>query len=100
MLPDGLFGLRALSCGNAAGLLMFTSCPGWLSLAPFLLTGLCFGRWGLRLLPGQGTLVLLRILVAPFAGSLVSRPGEGPRTAARTGSARSPVPCQLALTCS
>jgi Major Facilitator Superfamily len=77
MLPVRLFRSGAFSSGNAVGFFMFAALFGMVFfMAQFLQTGLGFGPLGagLRLLPGWGTL----FLVAPFAGSMVSRIGERP----------------------
>ena len=77
MLPMRYFGSRAFSAGNAAGFLLSGAILGSaFLLAQFLQTALGYGPLdaGLRMLPWTVTL----FVVAPIAGSLVSRMGERP----------------------
>ncbi len=77
MLPAQLFGSRAFSAGNGAGMLLYGAIYGTaFFMAQFLETGLHYGplATGLRLMPWTATL----FFVAPRAGALVSRVGERP----------------------
>jgi MFS family permease len=77
MLPMGLFRSRAFSSGNAANFFMVASLYGAVFfMAQFLQTAKGYGPLGagLRLMPWTATL----FVVAPIAGSLVSRIGERP----------------------
>ncbi|MCW3049797.1 MAG: drug resistance transporter, EmrB/QacA subfamily [Solirubrobacterales bacterium] len=77
MLPMALFRSRAFSSGNAANLFMVASLFGAVFfMAQFLQTAKGYGPLGagLRLMPWTATL----FVVAPIAGSLVSRIGERP----------------------
>jgi EmrB/QacA subfamily drug resistance transporter len=77
MLPMRLFRSRAFSAGNAANLLMVAALFGAVFfMAQFMQSTKGYGplRAGLALMPWTATL----FLVAPIAGSLVSRVGERP----------------------
>ncbi|HEV2257140.1 MAG TPA: DHA2 family efflux MFS transporter permease subunit [Streptosporangiaceae bacterium] len=77
MIPVRLFKARSFAAGNAAAFTVFAMLLALVFLmAQFLQTGLGFDPLGtgLRLLPGWATLTL----IAPFAGTLITRIGERP----------------------
>jgi EmrB/QacA subfamily drug resistance transporter len=77
MLPMRFFRSRAFSAGNAASFLTFASVLGSVFFfAQFLQTGLGYGPLGAGLRLAPWTVALS--LVAPLAGSWVSRVGERP----------------------
>jgi EmrB/QacA subfamily drug resistance transporter len=80
MVPMRLFCSRAFAAGNAVAFCVFAVVLAWVFfMAQFMQDGLGYGPLGagLRLLPGWATLAL----IAPFAGTLVSRLGERPLVA-------------------
>ena len=77
MVPLRLFRSRPIAAGNAATFSIFALLMAMVFfMAQFLETGLGYGPLdaGLRLLPGWATLAV----IAPFAGTLISRVGERP----------------------
>jgi EmrB/QacA subfamily drug resistance transporter len=80
MVPMWLFRSRAFAAGNAVAFCAFAAMFAWVFfMAQFMQDGLGYGPLGtgLRLLPGWGTMSL----IAPLAGTLVSRLGERPLVA-------------------
>ena len=98
MLPVGRFRSRGILLRNAAGFLMVAALvETGVVMVQFLQTGLGFGPLGagLRLLPGGAPWSWSRFLVAPFAGSMVSRIDGRPRIAAGLSWARLTGPAAL-----